>query len=426
MTGRTGSGTKSQFKRWLSSPPRPHGEILADRAVSNLELFYDLVYVAVIAQAAQHLAHDVSVRATAEFAVIFAMVWIAWINGSLYVELHGRDDGRTRMLVFLQMALLALVAVFTADAAGVNGQGFALAYTAFLALMAWNWNSVRQLDRSVRPEFLPITGYYVVAMVASVVVLAGSAFLPAEMRLFVWLLYAALWTVGILFVDTRPQTGARAVTATDSLVERLDLFTIIVLGEVIVGVVAGLSSVERDVLTIATGSLGLVVGLGFWWLYFDLVGGRKPREQGRRLGTWLLSHLPITLSIAAAGAGMVGLIEHAHDAVTPASTAWLLAGAVALGLAALVVAGRSLVDAERLAIVYRPLRYALAAGALAALLAGWLAPAPWLLATVLVAILSAIWLFAVSQLIRAGAWGDTSPERAVAGERGHARTEDRP
>ena len=41
------------------------------------------------------------------------MLWFAWFNGSLYVELHGREDGRTRLLVFLQMGLLALLAVFT-------------------------------------------------------------------------------------------------------------------------------------------------------------------------------------------------------------------------------------------------------------------------------------------------------------------------
>jgi hypothetical protein len=35
------------------------------------------------------------------------------------------------------------------------------------------------------------------------------------------------------------------------------------------------------------------------------------------MANWLLSHLPITMSIAAAGAAMVSLIEHAHDARTP-------------------------------------------------------------------------------------------------------------
>ena len=116
---------RSQFKRWLTAPPRPHGAILEDRTVSNLELFYDLVYVAVITQVANRLSSDISLRGFAEFAVVFAMLWIAWINGSLYIELHGREDGRTRLLVFLQMGILALLAVFGQHAADSTGTQFA-------------------------------------------------------------------------------------------------------------------------------------------------------------------------------------------------------------------------------------------------------------------------------------------------------------
>ena len=138
---------KSQLKRWLSSPPRPHGAIIKDRTVSNLELFYDLVYVAVIAQASHHLAEHISLIGFLEFAVVFGMIWFAWFNGSLYIELHGREDGRTRLSVFLQMGVLALLAVFTAEAAGATGQPFAIVYALFLALMGWHWYAVRELDR---------------------------------------------------------------------------------------------------------------------------------------------------------------------------------------------------------------------------------------------------------------------------------------
>jgi len=146
-----------------------------------------------------------------------------------------------------------------------------------------------------------------------------------------------------------------------------------------------------------------VIGFGLWWIYFDLVGRRLPRSTRGTLAAWMLSHLPITLSITAAGAAIVSLVEHAHDPVTPAATAWLLSGSVALGLLALILTARSLDDAIRLASVYRPLTVALAVGAVVALLAGWLIPAPWLLALLLVAILSGLWFFAVAWLIRAGA-----------------------
>ena len=103
---------------------------------------------------------------------------------------------------------------------------------------------------------------------------------------------------------------------------------------------------------------------------------------------------------------MVSLIGHAHDTSAPAGTSWLLAGAVATGLLALVLIERALADAERLSPVFHPLRLALSGGAAAALLAGWLRPAPWLLALLLVAILSGVWFFAVSRFVCADAWGE--------------------
>jgi len=391
-----------RFKRWFWRPPRAHGEVIADRQVSNLELFYDLVYVAVIGQAAHHLAEHVTVRGLAEFAVVFALIWIAWINGSLYLELHGRQDGRTRSLVFAQMGILVLLAVFTADAAG--GWGFAVVYAIYQVVQTGLWSSVWRQDRRDDSEYQGLAGGYVVGMGVSVVVILASALLAATPRLVVWAGLGVAWMVGIVLAARSSRVGL-GLAPTDSLVERFGLFTIIVLGEVILGVVAGLSGAERDVKTVITGLLALWLGFGLWWIYFDLVGRRLPKADGAAVSSWVLSHLPITGSITAAGAGMVSLIGHAHDARTPASTSWLLAGAVAAGLVALVGTERALVDAERLALVFGPLRLALSAGAAAALLVGWVRPAPWLLALGLVAILSVVWFFAVSRFLRADAWG---------------------
>jgi len=102
------------IKDWFWRPPRAHGETLVDRRVSPLELLYDLVYVTVIAQAGNHLVANLSTNGLFEFAVVFSLTWIAWANGSLYLELHGRLDGRTRTYVFLQIGILAILAVYAA------------------------------------------------------------------------------------------------------------------------------------------------------------------------------------------------------------------------------------------------------------------------------------------------------------------------
>jgi low temperature requirement protein LtrA len=205
---------------------------------------------------------------------------------------------------------------------------------------------------------------------------------------------------------SQPARLYQALPPTNSLVERFGLFTIIVLGEVVFGIVGGLSVHDRDTRTITTGMIALGIGFGFWWIYFDLVGRRPPRPDGAAMMGWLLSHLPITLSITAAGAAMVSLIGRAHDASTPQSTTWLLCGAVALGLIALILTERSLANAERLEVVYRPLSLAQAGGAGAVLVVGWARPAPWLLALLLAAILTVLWFFAATRFLRADAWSE--------------------
>ena len=392
------------FKNWFWRPPRPHGETIVDRRVSPLELLYDLVYATVIAQAGNHLAAHLSANGLFEFAVVFSLTWIAWANGTVYLELHGQPDGRTRTYFFLQIGILAILAVYAGDASS-GGAGFAIAYTAFLLVMTWLWYEVRLQDARVHPEFLADTGRYVVAMAASVLVILVSAFLPVEPRLVAWAIFTVAWVI-LLVLFGRSRVGlGRGMAPTDSLVERFATITIIVLGEVVFGVVDGLSQSTHDATTIATGMIALAVGFGFWWIYFDVVGGKWPKPDGRALANWMLSHYPITLSIAAAGAGMVSLIEHAHDGSAPASTSWLLSGAVAVGLLFLIPTWRALADSSRLVSVYRPLWMATVAGAVASLIIGWTRPVPWLLALLLVVVLGLVWAVAVRGFALAGTWG---------------------
>ena len=193
------------------------------------------------------------------------------------------------------------------------------------------------------------------------------------------------------------------IVPTESMVERFDLLVIIVLGEVVVGVVNGLAGADTDPLTLGTGFAALLVGFGLWWIFFDFAGRRLPRPDGLAVNAWMEGHLPIALAIVGAGAAMVGLIEHAHDAQTPAATAWLLAGSVAIALLALGGTTRTLADYEHHAAVYRPLAVVMIGGAIVALLAGWWQPAPWLLALAMAAILAVVWLFAVVRLLKSGA-----------------------
>ena len=392
----TGSGGAQvllkRFRRVFWRPPRVHGEVVEDRTVSFLELFYDLVYVVVIAQAAHHLAEHLDANGLFDFAVIFALIWIAWLNGTLYYELHGHEDARTRFFVFVQMAVLVMLAVFTGDAGGETGLAFAITYVIYLSILLWLWFSVYRRDE---PRFKAPSLRFMASIVLAGGTLLAMTLLEDEARMVGWGLLVFVWLIGMILNGSRSSSMEEGLTVTESMVERFGLFTIIVLGEVVVGVVDGLGHAELDAITIATAMLALTIGFGFWWIYFDFTGRRLPRGDNPSIIRWMMANLPVTLAVAAAGAAMVSLIEHAHDEHTPEVTAWLLGGSVAVGLVGLAIITGLLLDYERLRIVYRPTRLAMLVGAVVALVVASLAPAPWLLAAALVAILSMIWLIAV-------------------------------
>jgi low temperature requirement protein LtrA len=343
------------FRRYFWQPPRAHGDVIEGREVSFLELFYDLVYVVVISQATRHLAGDVTWAGAGRFAVVFGLIWLAWINGAVYHDLHGRAEGRTRSYVFLQMGVLALLAVFTAGATAGDGPAFALVYSGYLFLLGWLWYSVRRQDD---PAFRPATTPYIAGVLVSAAVVGASALLPDGARLVAWALVVIGWLAGITILDWRSGvTRDTSTSASESMIERFDLFTIIVLGEVVVGVVNGIADAGRTPIAVVTGIMGLGIGFAYWWSYFDLVGGRRVRSQRGALSRWLIGHLPVTMTIAATGAVMVNMVEYAPGGHAPAPAAMVLSVSVAVGVLALVLVATSLADWRELAPVYRRCRW---------------------------------------------------------------------
>ena len=110
-----------RLREELWQPPRAHGEILRDRTVGPLELFYDLVVVVLVAQAAHRLAEHLTARGLAEFVVVFAIVWIAWFNGTFLHELHGREDVRSRNSFLAQILVLVPLGAYVPEAGDVHG-----------------------------------------------------------------------------------------------------------------------------------------------------------------------------------------------------------------------------------------------------------------------------------------------------------------
>jgi len=376
--------------------------------VGPLELFYDLAVVVLVAQAAHHLAGHLTWRGLGEFAAVFTLVWIAWANGSLHHELHGHDDARARSTFLLQILVLVAMAAFIPEAGDERGAAFAVAAGVLFAVLAVLWLLAARGDR---PQYRRTSGLFVTGTAACAIALAATALLPASARVLAWGLIDAAYLAGFAAVIlTVAPTRAAALTVTDSLTERFGAFIIIVLGETLTGVVGGLAGQPVSALTMAVGLVAVVVGFGAWWTYFDFAGHRLPRPEPVPGLQWILGHLPLTAAVAAMGAAMVSLVDHAHDGRTPVATAWVLCAGAAAVLGTTMLVAASLPAWEDKRGLYRPLAGACAATAVACLGVGAARPTPLVLGLALVVLLGIPWGLAVTRRLASGADSPGTPE----------------
>jgi low temperature requirement protein LtrA len=355
--------------RRIWQPPGRYADRALDRRVTFLEVFFDLVFVVVISQLGHHLATHPTWAGVGWFVFVFYAVWSSWLNGTLYYDLHTTNDVSVRVFTFAQMLAVAVMAVFIGDVPGDGTNGFALAYAANTLILVVLWFRTGLHDPSHRPGSFPYSAGYLV----STILFAVSAAFDGPAVYWLWAVALASQVIGWVIAMHRwtppaTQQGEAIVTTTPSLIERMGLFVIIVLGEVIVGAVSGMADLHPlDTHGIVVGLLGVVVAIGLWWTYFDLISHRPPVP--RRTQLWLNLHFPLVVAIAAGGAGVLNTIEHASGAM-PDPVRWLLVGSLAAALLSIAVISLTLqirVDAPE---IYRTVDLVLVACAGLCLLVG--------------------------------------------------------
>ena len=338
-----------RFRRWWQ-PPRPANKHPEDRRVTFLELFYDLVYVVIIAELSHALAGNISLAGIGAFVFLFVIVWWAWFNGAMYHDLHGNNDIRTRVFTFLQMLTVAAMAVFAHNAIGEGSMGFALAYAAFHLILTWLWWRTGVYDLNHRPLAQPYSSTFLITSILFIL----SIFLPPPWRFMLWIL-ALLLDLALLIVLVQSRNAAiqaqlsRLTLISPSAVERFGTFTIIVLGEVIVGVVSGVAAHPHlSWLAGGTAFFGMLIAIGLWWIYFDIVSGRPPIRRMPQTLAWIYLHLPVTMGISTVGASILNVVEHTGEPL-PNEVRWLLVGAIATVLigTALIVKSLNIPENQR-------------------------------------------------------------------------------
>jgi low temperature requirement protein LtrA len=241
----------------------------AERVVTPLELFFDLVYVFAIGQLSHHLLEHVDLRTGAEtlilaLAVIYAWFMVAW--GANWLE-PGRLAVRV-LLVGLMFASL-LTSVGIPDAFGDRAWLFVAGYL-FLQL---GRASALIVALRGRPQGEHFVNDLVWELATGVLWVAG-AFADGDGRIALWGLAVAATYVGVASLHWLPGRGRRVdlghtEIAGGHLVERFRLFFIIALGETVIlmGDAFTDGSFEADrLLALAIAFTGTVA---LWWCYFQ-------------------------------------------------------------------------------------------------------------------------------------------------------------
>lgn len=132
-------------------------------------------------------------------------------------------------------------------------------------------------------------------------------------------------------------TLRRAPVDTSHLPERLALFTVIVLGEliaVVVGSLGGVSTGRIEGAALVAAVLAFALAACVWWVYFTFV---EVSAFAARLGSgqpYIYLHLPIVVGLTLSGVGLSSAIAAAARPALPAATCLVIGGGVLLWLIA--------------------------------------------------------------------------------------------
>ena len=347
----------------------------SEHRVGWLELFYDLVFVVLIAALAHRLHGHPHVGDFFVVAGLSLLVWVSWTNFSSLANLSDSLSRERRVLVLAAMAGVGLMGVAIPEVTGDRAGLFALGY-AVVRIAIWPlW--VKQLRHvGVAPVratvFGPGLGLLWLFSIA----------VPAPVR---WWLWAAL-AVAELGLLARSNRRLRYNTA--HLVERVGLFVMIVLGESVVQLIQAVAEHPTPLAWLA-GALAFLIICTFWWMYFDLGSTSTARYVvGRSYAlirdVLLIGHWIGILGLILLGAGVGNAIEQSADHLESGTLAALCAGVMLYHGAAALISLRWGSPVREVAIAAVP-----ALGVPALLLAfagGW--PA-W---AVLVVLLAETWL----------------------------------
>jgi low temperature requirement protein LtrA len=342
MTEPTSTGLRVRARMTARAIDEPH------RVSSQLELLVDLTFVVAVSFATARLAHSLAdgpgAAEIVAFLEVFFAIWWAWMNFTWFASAYDTDDVPYRLLTLVQMAGVLVLAGGVAPAAtDADYRAVTIGYLIMRTGLVAQWlragAEAGADDRAGRATARRYAAGIAGAQVGwlAFLVLAGDATsierLPGFVALVALELAVPRWAE-----RTRPTSWHP-----HHIAERYGLFTIILLGEI---VLAATTAVQRTVatsrpsaalVTVAVSALLLVFAL--WWLYFLDPAGRGLVERRQRSYRWGYGHFVVFSALAALGAGLDVAVEQTAGAVSASPTAVSYAVAVPVATFLLALSG---------------------------------------------------------------------------------------
>jgi len=311
--------------------------------VTNVELFFDLVYAFAVTQLSHFLLDHATFEGVFQSGVLLGLVWLAWIYTTWVVNWLDPDRFPVRLTLVALMLVSLIMSAGLPDAFGARGLAVGGAYAAMRIGRTIFAIAALRGDR-LRRNFERILAWGIVT--GALAVAGGLA--AGHLRELLWLLAIAVDLVGSQIGFYTPLLGRSETREWDisgsHLAERCSGFILIALGESIVVIGASLTALPAvtpsEVAALVVAFAGSVA---LWWVYFDRSASEAARVIARsrdpgRLGrsAYHTIHPVMVAGIIAVAAGDHRLIEH------PLGSADLAATLMILGGSAIFLAGHAL------------------------------------------------------------------------------------
>ncbi|MGW1315410.1 low temperature requirement protein A [Streptomyces sp. NPDC002426] len=280
------------------------------RTATALELFFDLCFVAAVAQASAAFEHELAEgnvgHAVLGYAMVFFAIWWAWMNFTWFASAYDTDDVPYRLLTLVQITGALVVAAGAAEA--LRHEDFTVitwGYVVMRLAMVTQWLRAARSDPERRRSCLRYAAGILVVQAGWVARLA----LPED-----WGLPAfAVLVLAEIAVPVWAENAAMTTWHPHHIAERYGLFTLIVLGETMTAATAAVrtaldgETTPGDIAALVVG--GVLTVFALWWLYFAQNAPRRLTSL-RSAILWGYGHYAVFASAAAVGAGLAVNVAH--------------------------------------------------------------------------------------------------------------------